>query len=105
MSDDTRCKILVLTVPAHASLLRLHMQHLRAFYDEQERLNWARLDGTAGTEDVDRTTAQNRMRQEVLTAERSTVIHLRDQGRIDDEVLRLVERELDLEEQNLQRDW
>jgi hypothetical protein len=56
-------------------------------------------------QNVDRTTALNRLRQEILTAERSRVIRLRDQGRIDDEVLRLVERELDLEEQNLHGDW
>ena len=45
---------------------------------------------------------KQRLRQEVLTAERTAVIGLRDQGRIDDETLRLVERELDLEEQRLQ---
>ena len=82
-----------------------YIQRLRAFYDERERLNRARVDGIEDTEDVDRTAAHNRLRQEILTAERSRVIRLRDQGRIDDEVLRLVERELDLEEQNLQRDW
>jgi monovalent cation/hydrogen antiporter len=82
-----------------------YVQRLRAFYDEQERLNTARLDGTADHEDFDRATAQNRLRQEVLRAQRAKVIRLRDQGRIDDEVLRLVERELDLEEQHLQGDW
>jgi monovalent cation/hydrogen antiporter len=45
---------------------------------------------------------KQRLQQEVLQAERSAVIGLRDQGRIDDETLRLVERELDLEEQRLQ---
>ena len=40
----------------------------------------------------------------MLKAERSTIIQLRDRGRIDDEVLREVERELDLEEQRLQAD-
>jgi hypothetical protein len=44
---------------------------------------------------------QQRLQQEVLTAERAAVIGLRDRGRIDDETLRLVERELDLEEQRL----
>jgi CPA1 family monovalent cation:H+ antiporter len=42
---------------------------------------------------------ESRLRQEVLAAERAAVIGLRDRGRIDDETLRLVERELDLEEQ------
>jgi monovalent cation/hydrogen antiporter len=81
------------------------VQQLRSFYDEQERSNRARLDGSEDAEDLHRTTARNRLRQEVLTAERRAVIRMRDQGHIDDEVLRQVERELDLEEQNLQGDW
>lgn len=40
----------------------------------------------------------------LLAAERAAVIRLRDQGRIDDEVLHQVERELDLEEQQIQAD-
>jgi hypothetical protein len=39
--------------------------------------------------------------EDVLRAERDAVITLRDQGRIDDEALHTVERELDLEEQYL----
>ena len=80
------------------------VQRLRSFYDAQERRNRARLDGSEVAEDVDRATARNRLRQEVLTAERRAVIRMRDQGQIDDEVLRQVERELDLEEQQLQGD-
>jgi hypothetical protein len=79
--------------------------HLRSFYEEQERLKRARLDGRAEQQDMDRATAQNRLRQEVLKAERRAVIHLRDHGHIDDEVLRLGEREPDLEEQRLQGQW
>ena len=45
---------------------------------------------------------QQQLRQEVLQAERAAVIGLRDHGRIDDETLRVVERELDLEEQRWQ---
>jgi monovalent cation/hydrogen antiporter len=81
------------------------VQRLRSFYDEQERRSRARLDGSEDAEAVDRATARNRLRQEVLTAERRAVIRMRDQGHIDDEVLRQVERELDLEEQQLQGDW
>jgi CPA1 family monovalent cation:H+ antiporter len=80
------------------------VQRLRSFYDEQERRNRARLDGNEDAEEVGRTAARNRLRQEVLTAERQAVIRMRDQGHIDDEVLRQVERELDLEEQQLQGD-
>jgi monovalent cation/hydrogen antiporter len=81
------------------------VQRLRSYFDEQERQSRARLDGREVAEDVDRATARNRLRQEVLTAERRAVIRMRDQGHIDDEVLRQVERELDLEEQQLQGDW
>lgn len=79
--------------------------HLRSFYEEQECLNTAHLDGKAATWDMDHATAHNRLRQEVLEVERATVIPLRDQGLIDDEMLHLVERELDLEEQRLQGQW
>jgi hypothetical protein len=52
-----------------------------------------------------RATAKQRLYQEALTAERTAIIKLRDQGHIDDETLRVVERELDLEEQRLRGDW
>jgi monovalent cation/hydrogen antiporter len=42
-----------------------------------------------------------RLQTEVLYAERAAVIRLRDQGHIADEVLRTLERELDLEDQRL----
>ena len=38
------------------------------------------------------------MRRAVLNAEREAVIGLRDQGAINDQVLRRLEREIDLEE-------
>jgi hypothetical protein len=40
-----------------------------------------------------------RLHREVIEAERAAVIKLRDQKLIDDEILREMERELDLEEQ------
>jgi Arc/MetJ family transcription regulator len=49
--------------------------------------------------------SHNLLRQEVVTAERRAVIRMRDQGHSDDEVLCQVERELDLEEQQLQGGW
>jgi monovalent cation/hydrogen antiporter len=57
------------------------------------------------TEDVDESAERRKEREEheqirraVITAQRSAVIQLRDTGEINDEVLRRVERELDLEE-------
>ena len=75
------------------------LTQLRSHYAHKlERLTEA-MDG-AGEERYDgHEPTQQRLRQEVLAAERAAVIDLRDRGRIDDETLRLVERELDLEEQ------
>jgi CPA1 family monovalent cation:H+ antiporter len=57
------------------------------------------------TEDEDESAERRQERQEheeirhdVITAQRIAVIEMRDRGEINDEVLRLVERELDLEE-------
>jgi monovalent cation/hydrogen antiporter len=75
------------------------LTHLRSHYAQKLRTLSEAIDG-AGDERFDgHAPVQQRLRQEVLTAERAAVIGLRDRGRIDDETLRLVERELDLEEQ------
>src|SRR5947209_7871348 len=77
------------------------LTYLRSHYEKKLRTLTEAIDG-AGNERFDgHAPAQQRLRQEVLTAERAAVIGLRNQGRIDDETLRLVERELDLEEQGL----
>src|SRR6266700_3179137 len=103
---------------AHAALARLdelateewvpeeELTHLRSVCEEKIKDFTVRLDGVvaAAERDGDRPAAGRRLRQEMLQAERAAVIRLRDQGRIDDEVLRLVERELDLEEQRLLAD-
>lgn len=78
------------------------LTHLRSIYEEKVNSYRIRLDGATSDEQNGNTSSEKRrLRQEVLHAERSAVIRLRDQGRIDDEVLRQVERELDLEEQRL----
>ena len=56
-----------------------------------------------GVEEERDTVIYQRIQTDVLNAERAAVIHLRDQGHIDDEVLRTIERELDLEDQRLRR--
>jgi Na+/H+ antiporter len=77
------------------------LAQLRAHYAHKLQTLTEAMDG-AGDERFDgHAPVQQRLRQEVLTAERAAVIGLRDRGRIDDETLRLVERELDLEEQRL----
>ena len=44
---------------------------------------------------------EQRVRREVLAAEREVIIRLRDEGTIGDEALRAIERDLDLEELRL----
>ncbi|HEY6541171.1 MAG TPA: Na+/H+ antiporter [Ktedonobacteraceae bacterium] len=75
---------------------------LRTHYASKlETLNEA-VEGTANVRFDGHEPDQKQLRREVLAAERAAVIGLRDRGRIDDETLRLVERELDLEEQRWQ---
>ena len=78
------------------------LAHLRAHYAHKlEALHRARWMARAMSASMGMRRAQQQLRREVLRAERAAVIGLRDRGRIDDETLRLVERELDLEEQRL----
>ena len=49
-----------------------------------------------------RSVAYQRLVREVIEAQRSTVIDLRDSGEINDDVLRRIERELDLEDSRLE---
>lgn len=75
---------------------------LRSHYAQKlENLKVA-MDGAANEGFDWHEPTQNQLRREILAAERAAVIRLRDRGRIDDETLRLVERELDLEEQRWQ---
>jgi monovalent cation/hydrogen antiporter len=73
--------------------------HLRSHYEVKLSQVEAQHDG----EEEQDTAFEQRVHKEVLNAERAAVIHLRDQGQIDDEVLRTLERELDLEDQRLRR--
>jgi len=59
------------------------------------------LDGEEGNLD-ERSYAYQRLVREVLDAQRRRVIELRNDGTISDEVLHVLERELDLEDQRLE---
>jgi CPA1 family monovalent cation:H+ antiporter len=63
---------------------------------------WERLGGAEAPEPPSAT--YRRLRRQMLAAERETFVKLRDAGRLDDEVLRRVHRELDLEEAMLARE-
>jgi monovalent cation/hydrogen antiporter len=75
-------------------------------YMAQMRVNapWERLGRGPEEAGESPSAAYRRMRREMVAAERETFVRFRDEGRIDDEVLRRVLRELDLEEAMLSRD-
>ncbi|GAA5170180.1 Na+/H+ antiporter [Pseudonocardia eucalypti] len=75
-------------------------------YMAQMRTNssWERLGRSAEEAGESPAAAHRRLRREMVAAEREVFIQHRDEGRIDDEVLRRVLRELDLEEAMLSRD-
>ncbi|TMC85653.1 MAG: Na+/H+ antiporter, partial [Chloroflexi bacterium] len=79
-------------------------QHLRKHYEAQVRSITKRLKKAANGAGEDHAMTYQRLQREALQAERSAVIGLRNQGEINDEVLRRIERELDLEEQRLAGD-
>src|SRR5438270_1905915 len=79
-------------------------QHLRKHYEAQVRSITKRIKKAANEPGEDHAMTYQRLQREALQAERSAVIGLRNQGEINDEVLRRIERELDLEEQRLAGD-
>jgi monovalent cation/hydrogen antiporter len=68
--------------------------HLRSHYEKKLDALTPPVDGAGDERAVVHAPMQQRLQHEVLRAERAAVIGLRDRGRIDDETLRLVEREL-----------
>jgi Na+/H+ antiporter len=85
---------------AEDGVSEMSLAHLRSHYEDKLRQVMAQRDGIGEEPDM---AMYQRLQTEVLHAERAAVIRLRDQGRIDDEVLRTLERELDLEDQRLRR--
>lgn len=66
---------------------------------------WERLGGGTGQDGAETPSAlYRRLRREMLQAERQVFVRLRDERRLDDEVLRTVMAELDFEEALLNRD-
>jgi CPA1 family monovalent cation:H+ antiporter len=74
------------------------ISYLRAIHEHRTH----RYDGDGDAEEAERDRVQDdvarRLKREVLQAERKAVIQLRDEGTIGDEVLRRLERELDLQD-------
>jgi CPA1 family monovalent cation:H+ antiporter len=78
------------------------VQRLRSRTQGRALTAWERLGGDESPEAP--SAAYRRLRRQMLAAERDTFVKLRDAGRLDDEVLRRVHRELDLEEAMLARE-
>lgn len=79
------------------------VEDLRVHYRERQRTYSDDLDGAARAQLEKEEESFKRLHGELLQVERSTLIRLRDEGAINDEVLRQVERDLDLSEQGLRR--
>ncbi|MFA1551650.1 Na+/H+ antiporter [Actinomadura chokoriensis] len=81
------------------------VERLRQLAEHRQLRAWERLGGGTGQEgDEVPTAAYRRLRREMLAAERQVFVRMRDERRIDDEVLSRVMHELDLEEVALDRD-
>ena len=76
-------------------------ERVRALYNYRRRRFVARFDGDEdGLEE--RSVAYQRLIRELLWAQRQTLLHLRNQGKIGDEVMHRIEHDLDLEESRLE---
>jgi CPA1 family monovalent cation:H+ antiporter len=76
-------------------------QHLRKHYEARVRSITQRFKKPEDEPGEDHAIRYQQLQREALQAERSAVISLRSRGEINDEILRRIERELDLEEQQL----
>jgi CPA1 family monovalent cation:H+ antiporter len=79
-------------------------ERLRRAAQHRSNQAWERLGRSADEVGESPTAAYRRLRGEMLAAERAVFVQFRDQRRIDDEVLRRVMHQLDLEELWLSRD-
>ena len=76
---------------------------LRLHFSDQDRRFTAQYHGTEdGASQEQRAASHQRLKIELISAERHTIIELRNQGVINDEVMRKIQHDLDLEELRLQ---
>jgi monovalent cation/hydrogen antiporter len=76
-------------------------ERLRGLYDFRRNRFAARIDGRGDGTIEERSADYQRLRHELLEAERAAVFALRRQGVINDDVMHRVQRDLDLEETRL----
>ena len=79
-------------------------ERLRRVSEHRTNRAWERLGRSADEVGESPSEAYRRLRGEMLAAEREVFVRFRDERRIDDEVLRRVMHELDLEELTLRRE-
>ena len=77
-------------------------ERMRGLYGFRRDRFRSRLDGTEDTSLDDQSADYQRLRRELLDAERRAVVELRRSGHIDNEVMHRIERDLDLEDQRLE---
>jgi CPA1 family monovalent cation:H+ antiporter len=75
-------------------------ERVRGLYNYRRSRFSSRFDGDDGLEE--RSAAYQRLMREVLRTQRKKLIQLRDEGRIGDEAMHRIERDLDLEESRLE---
>ena len=87
---------------ARESLPEETVDHLRGLYDYRLH-RYSRALGHAAEDGLpaERSAAYERLRRELIEAERAAVLRLRDEGQIASDVMRRIERDLDLEESRL----
>jgi NhaP-type Na+/H+ or K+/H+ antiporter len=78
------------------------VQRLRSLYQHRADHLEAHVQGTDDGSSPEHLSAHEHLRLEALEAEREAVIQLRNRGEINDEVLRRIQRDLDLEELRLE---
>jgi CPA1 family monovalent cation:H+ antiporter len=76
-------------------------ERARGLYNFRSNRFRARLDGEDSGELEERSQAYQRLRRELLEAERGAVVELRNEGKISEDVMHRVERDLDLEDSRL----
>ena len=76
-------------------------QRLRGQYEFRRNRFRARFDDEDDGAIEERSQSYQRVRRELLDAERSAIIALRNEGRIAEEVMHRVQRDLDLEDSRL----
>jgi CPA1 family monovalent cation:H+ antiporter len=76
-------------------------ERLRGLYDFRRSRFAARFDDADDGQLEERSQNYQRLRRELLDAERRAVVELRRQGRINDEIMNVVQRDLDLEDARL----